>query len=149
MTSYNTSMESAVDIERLIAAGPPVVMEPVVSVRQKAVIGHEARLAGGSALAGQAARQNLSVEFERAFRRSALEAFRKLPGERGLCFLPFDSAVLDLGVAGSGRVATAVEDLGLSPSEVAISVRESRVEDGEALRRFVVQYRERGFLIAL
>lgn len=155
MTSYNTSMQSPVDLARLMAAGLPVRMEPVVSVRQKAVIGHEARLAGtadgltGAELRALAAGQNLAVEFDRAFRRAALEAFAQLPGERGLCFLAFESAVLDQGVAGSGKVAAAVEELGLTPPEVVLSVRESRVEDGAALKRFVDQYRERGFLIAL
>src|SRR5262245_48470810 len=133
------AMSTPVDIGQWIERGVRVRMEPVVSVRQKTVIGHEARLAedGLGDIRALAAEQNRAVDFDRAFRRAALEAFRQLPPDRGLCFLSFESAVLDLGVAGSGRVASAVEELGLTPSEVALSVRESPVEDGEALKRFV------------
>lgn len=147
---------NAIDVRQLISENRlSVRLEPVVSLRQKALIGHEARLApteglpSGAALRAEAGRQNLSVDYDRWFRRAGLAVLPKTPEERGLVFMAFDTAVLDLGVGGSGHLSNLVAERGLSPSDVVIAIRESKVDDLEALKAFVAHHRAQGFLIAL
>jgi EAL domain-containing protein (putative c-di-GMP-specific phosphodiesterase class I) len=130
-----------------------VVLEPLVSIRKKASVGRVARIKGSEGLAGtdsrlSAGREGLAVDFDRWYRREALEAF-KTAGAPGLLFLGFETAVLDLGVAGSGHLANMVHEMGLHPSDIVISIRESRVEDIALLKDFVARHRAQGFLIAL
>lgn len=131
-----------------------VVLEPVVSIRRKASVGRVARIKSGDGPAGAdsrllAGREGLAVDFDRWYRREALAAF-KAAGAPGLLFLGFETAVLDLvGVAGSGHLANMVREMGLQPSDIVISIRESRVEDILVLKDFVARHRAQGFLIAL
>jgi EAL domain-containing protein (putative c-di-GMP-specific phosphodiesterase class I) len=133
--------------------GLRVVLEPVISIRRKASVGRVARITGGAGPAGAASRavagrEGLAVDFDRWYRREALTAF-KSAGAPGLLFLGFETAVLDLGVAGSGHLANLVREMGLQPSDIVISIRESRVEDIAVLKDFVARHRAQGFLIAL
>lgn len=130
-----------------------VVLEPVVSIRRKASVGRVARIKSNEGPAGAdsrllAGREGLAVDFDRWYRREALQAFKKA-GAPGLLFVGFETAVLDLGVAGSGHLANMVRELGLQPSDIVISIRESRVEDIGLLKDFVARHRAQGFLIAL
>jgi EAL domain-containing protein (putative c-di-GMP-specific phosphodiesterase class I) len=130
-----------------------VVLEPVVSVRQKTILGRVARIKSGTDLTGPssrtlAGREGFSVDFDRWFRGEALSAYKNA-GAHGLLFLGFETAVLDLGVAGSGHLANRVKELGLNPADIVISIRESKVEDRDLLIDFVARHRAQGFLIAL
>jgi EAL domain-containing protein (putative c-di-GMP-specific phosphodiesterase class I) len=130
-----------------------VVLEPVVSVRQKTILGRVARIKSGTDLSGPssrtlAGREGFSVDFDRWFRGEALSAY-KTAGASGLLFLGFETAVLDLGVAGSGHLANRVKELDLNPADIVISIRESKVEDRDLLIDFVARHRAQGFLIAL
>lgn len=130
-----------------------VVLEPLISVRQKTSVGRVARIKSGLTSAGPASRltagrEGISVDFDRWYRREALAAF-KSAGAPGLLFLGFETAVLDMGVAGSGHLAKLVGDLGLNPSDIVISIRESKVEDLALLTDFAARHRAQGFLIAL
>lgn len=130
-----------------------VVLEPVVSVRQKTILGRVARIKSGTDLSGPssrtlAGREGFSVDFDRWFRGEALSAYKNA-GAHGLLFLGFETAVLDLGVAGSGHLANRVKELGLNPADIVISIRESKVEDRDLLIDFVARHRAQGFLIAL
>lgn len=133
--------------------GLRVVLETVVSIRRKASVGRVARIKGGAGSAGAesralAGREGLAVDFDRWYRREALAAFKEA-GAPGLLFLGFETAVLDLGVAGSGHLANLVREMGLQPSDIVISIRESKVEDISVLKDFVARHRGQGFLIAL
>lgn len=130
-----------------------VALKPLVSIKQKAPVGREARLRGPDGFSADALRQEVarageSVAFDRWFRREALAAF-KAAGAPGLLLLGFETSVLDQGVAGSGHVGQLVSELSLDPSHIVIAIRESKVEDAGALRDFVSRYRAQGFLIAL
>jgi len=141
-------------IEGLISErGLRVSLEPVVSIRRKASVGRVARIKGHERPAGAesravAGREGLAVDFDRWYRREALTAFKEA-GAPGLLFLGFETAVLDLGVAGSGHLANLVREMGLQPSDIVISIRESKVEDIGLLKDFVARHRAQGFLIAL
>lgn len=131
-----------------------VVLEPVVSVRQKTILGRVARIKSGVEPAGSlsrslAGRDGFSVDFDRWYRGEALSAYKKA-GANGLLFLGFETAVLDMaGVAGSGHLANRVKELDLNPADIVISIRESKVEDRDLLIDFVARHRAQGFLIAL
>lgn len=130
-----------------------VVLEPVVSVRQKSILGRVARIKSGVEPAGSlsrslAGRDGFSVDFDRWYRGEALSAYKNA-GANGLLFLGFETAVLDLGVAGSGHLANRVKELDLNPADIVISIRESKVEDRDLLIDFVARHRAQGFLIAL
>lgn len=133
--------------------GVRVILKPLVSIKQKAPVGREARLRGPDGFSADALRQEVarageSVAFDRWFRREALSAF-KAAGAPGLLLLGFETSVLDQGVAGSGHVGQLVNEMHLDPSHIVIAIRESKVEDADALRDFVARYRAQGFLIAL
>jgi EAL domain-containing protein (putative c-di-GMP-specific phosphodiesterase class I) len=130
-----------------------VVLEPVVSIRQKTSVGRVARIKNVEGPAGAqsrslAGREGLAVDFDRWYRKEALSAFKNA-GAPGLLFLGFETAVLDLGVAGSGHLANLVREMGLEPSDIVISIRESKVDDISVLKDFVTRHRAQGFLIAL
>jgi EAL domain-containing protein (putative c-di-GMP-specific phosphodiesterase class I) len=130
-----------------------VDLRPVVSIRKKSTVGWVARTVGEMGSAGPtsrtlASKEGLAIELDRWYRQEALAAF-KAADAKGLLFLGFDTAVLDLGVAGSGHLIKLVDECGLNPSDIVISIRESRVEDQAALKEFVSRHRSQGFLIAL
>ncbi|MBL8024064.1 MAG: EAL domain-containing protein [Elusimicrobia bacterium] len=141
-------------LEKFIQEGNlRVNLKPVVSIRKKASVGWVARTEGHSGPRGPASRslagkEGLAIEFDRWYRKEALAAY-KTAGATGLLFLGFETAVLDLGVGGSGHLARQVDELRLNPSDIVISIRESRVEDLAALKEFVTRHRSQGFLIAL
>ncbi|MBK6880935.1 MAG: EAL domain-containing protein [Elusimicrobia bacterium] len=133
--------------------GLRVVLKPLVSIKQKASVGHEARLRGPEGFRADAVRLEIAragetVGFDRWFRRESLNAF-KAAGAPGLLLLGFETSVLDQGVAGSGHVGQLVAEMSLDPSHIVLAIRESKVEDAAALKDFVARYRAQGFLIAL
>lgn len=136
------------------------LFHPVFSIRKKSLIGLKAVAAvaapGGGLrpcreLAEQADKEGLRLEWDRLARKKALEAFAPLHGKRPdlLLFLNIDTAIFDMGVAGSGYLMSLVEANKVDPSNVVIEFTESKVRDAEALKRFLQDYRKRGFLIAL
>jgi EAL domain-containing protein (putative c-di-GMP-specific phosphodiesterase class I) len=128
-----------------------VALEPVISIKRKGAVGRVARLRGGNGAEearAQAAKSGLAVDFDRWFRKEALAAYQAA-GRPGLLFLGFDTAVLDLGVAGSGHLANLVREMAVDPSDIVIAIRESKVDDLSALKDFVARHRAHGFLIAL
>ncbi|MBK8574153.1 MAG: EAL domain-containing protein [Elusimicrobia bacterium] len=149
-----TNKRIVMTLEGLIKErGLRVILEPVVSIRRKTSVGRVARIINVSGPAGAqsrslAGREGLAVDFDRWYRREALAAFKEA-GAPGLLFLGFETAVLDMGVAGSGHLANLVKEMGLHPSDIVISIRESKVEDISVLKDFVARHRAQGFLIAL
>lgn len=133
-----------------------VHFQPIVSLKQKAVLGLEALARPKGLTVGelfaQAEAQGRLLELDRLCRRKALEAYRDLTppqGCRPLLFLNFAAPVIDQGVVGSGVLVAAVREARVDPSDVVIEVNEGQVRDTAALRRFVDQHRALGFLIAL
>jgi EAL domain-containing protein (putative c-di-GMP-specific phosphodiesterase class I) len=138
-----------------------VHFQPIISLKKKAIIGVEALARpteGGSGrpvtpleLFAWAHRNGRTVDLDRLCRRKALNAFSPMAEspQSPLLFLNFESSVLDEGVLGSGVLAKAVRDAGLSPTDVVIEINESKVLDMVALQTFVETHRKQGFLFAL
>lgn len=138
-----------------------VHFQPIVSLKKKSIIGVEALARpteGGTGrpvtpleLFAWAHRNGRTVDLDRLCRRKALNAFSPMTDspQKPLLFLNFQSSVLDEGVLGSGVLAKAVRDAGLTPSEIVIEINESKVLDMESLQAFVENHRAQGFLFAL
>lgn len=137
--------------------------QPIASIKQNRVIGHEALLrtwAGEEALPPSqvfqhAAEVGLTLELDRYARQLAFQTFRERirtsPGAEGssLLFVNFEASLLDRGVLGSGLFLNQCRSLGLIPSQVVIEINESRVHSGEALEEFVRRRAKEGFTVAL
>jgi EAL domain-containing protein (putative c-di-GMP-specific phosphodiesterase class I) len=154
-------METATRLADLIRnESVRTLFHPVFSVRKKALIGLKAVAAveaeGGGLrpcreLAERADKEGLRLEWDRLARKKALEAFAALRERHPdlLLLLNIDTAIFDMGVAGSGHLMGLVEANRLDPANIVIEFTESRVRDAEALKRFLQDTRKRGFLIAL
>lgn len=137
-----------------------VDLQPIVSVRRKAVVGVESlararQVHDGSAvppylLFEWAAQEGQLLALDRLCRKRALEAFSALP-ERDpdlLLFMNLEVSVLDKAL-GSGHLLDAVRQAGLQPANIVIEINESAVREQASLEDFVGRYRAQGFLIAL
>ncbi|HWR45717.1 EAL domain-containing protein [Sporomusa sp.] len=135
--------------------------QPIVSVKQHAIIGYEAlsrgihpctqELIAPHTLFSVAEATNKLVELDRICREKALENYKPLStlNERTLLFINFDTAIIDKGVVGSGNLISCVQRFGYNPASVVIEIIESKVCDIGALKSFVGKHKELGFLIAL
>lgn len=131
-------------------------LQPIVSLKQRAIIGLEA-LARPSKMSvaelfAQGSTTGRMLELDRLCRRKAFEAYQSLVvlhGEKPLLFFNFEASVLDQGVVGSTALQMAVKEAGLQPQQIVIEINESKVRETDALVRFVDLHRDLGFLIAL
>ncbi len=154
--SWSESGNEAID-QLLRDRSLSMEFQPILSLRQLSIVGLEALARPRTLPLGrmflEAQRCGRLLEVDRLCRRRALETFRNWtppgPENRPLLFLNFEASVIDAGVVGSGWLRQAVEEAGLQAEDVVIEVNESQVLDLPALRRFVDEYRDHGFLIAL
>jgi EAL domain-containing protein (putative c-di-GMP-specific phosphodiesterase class I) len=136
--------------------------QPIVSLKQNAVVGLEALARPGSVhgqppmnvveMFRRAQTEGRLLELDRLCRRKALSLFHglaQLKPPKPLLFVNIEASVIDQGVVGSGSIAQAVQAAGLRPEDVVLEINESKVTDTAALRRFVDHHREQDFLIAL
>jgi EAL domain-containing protein (putative c-di-GMP-specific phosphodiesterase class I) len=137
--------------------------QPIISLKNSSLLGFEAlsrafddqgKIILPNILFDAARRQGKSVEMDRLCRGKALHQFycMKASGQCGrtpLLFLNFDTSLLDQGVAGSGFLRKQVSQLNIPPSQVIIEIVENQVKDIAALGRFIHDYRNQGFIIAL
>lgn len=117
-----------------------VQLEPVVSIRQNAVVGYEAKcpVPDGCAL-----------EVHRLVRNAGLEAYRLQGPHRGLLFLGLDNTDFHWTRGGPLPLVDLVQEFHLSPSDVVLSLREPKGEHPKTVSDFVAAHRAEGFLIAL
>lgn len=134
--------------------------QPIVSIKERRMVGYEALSRGVEAdsgslippdlLFGAAEAWGMSVAVDRACRKKAIEEFARWRGAgEPLLFLNFDPTILAQVSIGSGWMKDQVMRHGIAPSSVAIEIVESRVPSARDLDRFVAFYRAAGFLIVL
>lgn len=145
--------------------------QPIISARQKAIVGLEGLsrgIAGVEAIplgqtsaAGQlippitllqmAAQAGLTAELEQMCRETAVRSFASVHDrpEGLVLFMNLEpSAVLD-DCAGAEELRRLCETAGVSPRNVAIEILESRVDDFTRLCRLFERLRQFGFLVVL
>src|SRR5687767_11520131 len=90
------------------------LFHPVISIRKKALIGlkavaaldAEGRRTPSREILEQADKEGLRLELDRLARKKAIEAFSAFRAQNPdlLLFLNIDTAILDMGVVGSGNL---------------------------------------------
>lgn len=134
--------------------------QPIVSLKQKRMVGIEALSRGQSTAGGgllspaflfsEAERTGCTLALDRLCRKIAFSSFGGLPmRDELLLFLNLDPGILTEGVAGSRHLHCQMAAVNLSPARVAIEIVESKVESRRLLLEFVRFYRQMGCLIVL
>jgi EAL domain-containing protein (putative c-di-GMP-specific phosphodiesterase class I) len=135
-------------------------LQPIVSVRQRAVRLVEALARGFDAdnnvvlpraLFEEATRLDRRTELEERCRAAALEAYRiaRKPGFEPVLSLNTDSSLVLAGARGAERLVAEVQAASVTPSSVALEILESRFRDSAELEHFCRAARAAGFLLAL
>jgi EAL domain-containing protein (putative c-di-GMP-specific phosphodiesterase class I) len=159
-----------VNIRHIIETGSVVTFfQPILSARQRSVIGAEALsrgLIGVEALsrhsnpAGQlimpgqlfsmAAAEQMTPQLERLCRATAVKTFAGLERHEDLIlFMNFDASALEADPGGVDDLINTMEREKLSPRNVAIELLESAFDDVKKLTAVLDMFRARGFLIVL
>ncbi len=137
-----------------------VHFQPILSIREKKVIGFEGLSRGIHPLSGKlisplallktAKEAGLTLELDRLFRKKVLETFKQCcPGPQELLLsLNFETSVIDKEV-GTLNLLHLCRQLNMDPTVIVIEILESKVKNVDALARFVQIHRENGFLVAL
>lgn len=137
-----------------------VHFQPILSARNHSIIGFEGLVRGKGrngdlippACLFDAARENgLMVELDRLCREKVLAAFCNIRHLQRSCllFINLETSSLSSEIVGSGYLLNQVMRHNVTPSNVIIEIVESRTDDVKALVRFVNNYRDNGFNIAL
>jgi EAL domain-containing protein (putative c-di-GMP-specific phosphodiesterase class I) len=135
--------------------------QPIISIREKRVIGLEALIRAIDPKTGKpispsylfdaATRHSQALQLDRLCRESAVEGFATLASLDPdlILFVNLDVSSLGKSTAESNALIKLTEEFGISPERVAIEIVESRIRDAIALQHFIANHRKRGFLIAL
>jgi EAL domain-containing protein (putative c-di-GMP-specific phosphodiesterase class I) len=166
-------VETSTTARQIIDSGGIITyFQPILSARQRSVIGAEAlsrgvigvealtrgrfaAIAAGQVippaqLFGMAEREGLSSDLEKLCRITAIKTFAALDRHEDLIlFVNVDAAMLEREARGLDELAEQVSAHGLNPRNVAIEILESAFEDGDRLKRLLDELRARGFLIVL
>lgn len=137
-----------------------IFFQPIISIKEKRVIGFEALTRGIDPASGdlapplplfQTAREmGRALEFDRLCRKTAVQDFLKAElNPAHMLFINFDPSILADVAIGNGWMRGVVEEEGLNPSNVAIEIVESPHLSTKDLVHFVELYKRFGFLIVL
>jgi EAL domain-containing protein (putative c-di-GMP-specific phosphodiesterase class I) len=170
--AISTSARDIID-----TSGVVTYFQPILSARQRSVVGAEALsrgVIGVEALArantiavadeptsvdqiilpgklfSMAAAEGLTLEMEKLCRITAIRTFAELEKhEELILFLNFDASALEQDPQCLEVLLNQLRDVNLSPRNVAVEILESAFEDTAALRRLMQAFRTQGFLLVL
>ena len=135
--------------------------QPIISIRERRVIGLEALVRATNPVSGKpispnylfnaAARHKQSLQLDRMCREAAVSGFATLASLDPdlILFVNVDVSSLGRSTVESNALIKLTEEYGIPPERVAIEIIESKINDASALQRFIANHRRRGFLIAL
>lgn len=149
------------DIKKVIKSkNVEVNFEPVVSIIKKSIIGLEAKWLGSPDDSGniidkdtiieQGDKAGIAIDIDRIYREKSLEKFATIYNKNGelLLFLDIDISIIDKYI-GSGILLNVVNQFNIEPRNIVLEIVESKIDDIEAMQKFINFYRSRGFLIGL
>lgn len=155
-------MENSTDIHLLINEKNVLTLfQPVISLRDKRVVGFEALSRGICSNTGKiveplrlfkmAKQEGVDVELDRLCRKTALRSFKSIPGhEQYILFLNLDTSILDKTTTESTNVTKEYTDeLGLDYASISLEIVESEIENNEKLSEFVDHYKKLGYYVSL
>jgi EAL domain-containing protein (putative c-di-GMP-specific phosphodiesterase class I) len=135
--------------------------QPIISIRERRVIGLEALVRATNPASGKpispnylfdaASRHKQSLQLDRMCREAAISGFSTLASLDPdlILFINVDVSTLSRSAVESNALIKLTEEYGIAPERVAIEIIESKINDASALQRFIANHRKRGFLIAL
>ena len=151
--------------------------QPILSARQRAVVGAEAlsrgvvgveALSRGTAGAGlaaitedgrlippvelfrMAADEGVTLDLDRLCRQNAIRTFASLPRHEDLIlFINVDTSAISTEAGVAGEIRRAAADVSLSPRNIAIEILESAFDDTRCLAQTLDEFRTHGFLLVL
>jgi EAL domain-containing protein (putative c-di-GMP-specific phosphodiesterase class I) len=133
--------------------------QPVVSIIKKSVIGLEGLSRGiyGNDLLEplplfkKATKEKLNLQLDRICREKVAEGFTEMYNKNKdlLLFMNIDGATMTNETVGSGFLINLVNEYNIKPENIVLEIVESKANDLTSLKRFVENYRNYGFLIAL
>jgi EAL domain-containing protein (putative c-di-GMP-specific phosphodiesterase class I) len=134
--------------------------QPIVSIIKKSVIGLEAVLVGfpddnGSivskdSLGQYELKEGEAIELDRLYREKAMESFVEIyeNNKEALLFIDINISIIDKYI-GSGILMNVVNEYGIEPRNIVLQIVEEKIEDIEAMQKFINFYRSKGFLVGL
>ncbi|MDF2503943.1 MAG: sensory protein [Clostridium sp.] len=137
-----------------------LVFQPVISVIKKSVIGLEAVCLGAldgdsniisrDNLLKHASREGEAIELDRLYREKALENFLNVykDNKEALLFIDINISIIDKYI-GSKILLNVVNEYKVEPKNIVLEIVAEKIDDIEAMQKFINFYRSRGFLIAL
>jgi EAL domain-containing protein (putative c-di-GMP-specific phosphodiesterase class I) len=155
MQDINSTILNNIIEERAIE----VHYQPVVSIIKKSVIGLEGlsrgivdnELIDPLPLFKRAFREKMNVPLDRVCREKVVENFVDIYTKNKdlLLFLNIDGSTMTDETVGSGFLINLVSKYNIKPENIVLEIVESKVSNVQALTKFVDDYRNYGFLIAL
>lgn len=140
------------------SGGVITLFQPIVSVKNRSVLGFEALSRGigrndliPPAVLFKMARSNgTSLEFDRLCREKAIETFSEFyrNNREFILSINIDSSVLTEG-RGSNHLFNLIDKYKVEPSSIIIEILESEIKEVDILYEFVERYKKYKFLIAI
>jgi len=151
-----TNIQNLIDENNVIT-----LFQPVISLKDKRVIGFEALSRGLCSATGKviqplelfsiARSEGVETELDRLCRHTALKSFKSIPGhEKFILFLNIDTSVIDKADLETTKITKEYTDeLGLDYSSISLEIVESKIENEHKLAEFVEHYRRLGYYVSL
>ncbi len=149
-------------LEKLEVDALTVYFQPIFSIGGRKILGLEALLRGkkGESLVSPlvlfelAEKKGLRVELDRVARKLAFETFKKFYYEKNqkespILFFNFDASILERDEKAEWFIHRLAIEHDVKPNEIVIEIIETEVKDLEKLKKFVENYKNLGYLIAL
>jgi EAL domain-containing protein (putative c-di-GMP-specific phosphodiesterase class I) len=158
--------EATTSVRQIMDTGGLVTyFQPILSARQRSVVGAEALARGfigvealsrteqlipPNKLFAMAEAEGLTLPFDRLCRETAVKTFAALPRHEDLIlFMNFDSKALAHDTNALDHLLKLLSEVSLSPRNVAIEILESAFENATQLQVLMESFRRQGFLIVL
>jgi EAL domain-containing protein (putative c-di-GMP-specific phosphodiesterase class I) len=137
------------------------LFQPVVSLRNKRIVGYEALSRGICSSTGKiispldlfsmAREEECDIELDRLCRKTALKSFKTIPDyEKYILFLNLDTSILDRCCTDTTKSTKEFTDeVGLDYSSISLEIVESKIENNQKLAKFVDNYRKLGYYVSL
>ncbi|MGD9809372.1 MAG: EAL domain-containing protein [Deferribacterales bacterium] len=137
------------------------LFQPVISLRDKRIIGFEALTRGICSETGKiisplelfnmARGIGVSTELDRLCRRTALKSFKIIPDyNKYILFLNMDTTAIENNDPDVKRVTKEYTDEeGLDYNSISLEIVESRIDNEKSLAEFVEHYRRLGYYVSL